>query len=633
MLRIGHQTGRGLTRITAFRAPIHSCNHRALSSTSTRTTSTSRNVAQNATWVIGAGVVFTGATLVLQSPSLGFSRVNSMVHNDSPTNSTGTQQEQQSIRSSLEILLGFKKQPKIEQADIVLDTDLTVTSWKQQEQDALVKAPGIMLWGSNKNGLVDPTGRSPGVIQIPQRLTAFQGKVLRDLKLGDDFAAAVDEDGNVYQWGSGYNQQSHQPEATLTNRDITQVTLCDTKLYGLSKDGSRIYVLPKVRPMSGPTKAAIDYQKPKGSVLRYVGLGGSADDKHDPMAQLPVQDLLLKDERILSMSSGKSHMVMVTSQGRVFGSDDGLSVSLIGNADFKQSRILEVACGEVHTLARDDQGRGWAWGINGFGQLAQGAYSHANLKLSNPTLIKDIPGTEGGVECVRVAAGGQSSYFVLKEKNVFKVKSAGMGQWGQLGDGSYTHIQGSLVTIAPLSNLAEFKEQEKKMMPIGIHDLAIGSTHGFAVLDNAITKDKDQEASTTSTTSSLTTTVTHGRDVLSWGQNTYYQLLTGKRTNKTEPVHALPLDSDILQPADKAVAAIAKGTAATTNSSSTEALSATNRLQLMPAQPRPGQLTEEGKKQKKKKGEELKEFVELRIVAGNGVSGVYCSTATTTESS
>ena len=129
-------------------------------------------------------------------------------------------------------------------------------------------------------------------------------------------------------------------------------------------------------------------------------------------------------------------MVMVTSHGRVFGSEDGLSISLIGNADFRQSRILEVACGEVHTLARDDQGRGWAWGINGFGQLAQGAYSHANLKLPNPTLIKDIVGTEGGVECVKIAAGGQSSYFVLKESNVFKVKSAGMGQWGQLGDGS-----------------------------------------------------------------------------------------------------------------------------------------------------------------------------------------------------
>lgn len=44
------------------------------------------------------------------------------------------------------------------------------------------------------------------------------------------------------------------------------------------------------------------------------------------------------------------------------------------------------------------------------------------------------------------------------------------------------------------------------MMPIGIHDLAIGSTHAFAVLDNAIVEDSASHQSI----------VTHGRDVLSW---------------------------------------------------------------------------------------------------------------------
>lgn len=144
------------------------------------------------------------------------------------------------------------------------------------------------------------------------------------------------------------------------------------------------------------------------------------------------------------MASGKSHMVMVTSEGRVFGSEDGLSVSLIGGVDFRKAKIVEVACGEVHSLARDDQGRCWAWGVNGFGQLAQGAYSHANLKLPSPTLIRDISGMDHSVSneseitsgCIKVAAGGNTSYFVIKDNNLFKTKSAGMGQWGQLGDGS-----------------------------------------------------------------------------------------------------------------------------------------------------------------------------------------------------
>lgn len=144
MLRIGHQAGRRLTRITASRTPIHHHYNRALSSTPSTNIS---NVRHNVAWAVGAGVVFTGVTLALQSPSLGLSR-DMVVYNDSPNN--GTEKQRQSIGSSLATLLGFKKQPKVEQADIVLDTDLTVTSWKQQEQDALVKTPGIMLWGSNK---------------------------------------------------------------------------------------------------------------------------------------------------------------------------------------------------------------------------------------------------------------------------------------------------------------------------------------------------------------------------------------------------------------------------------------------------------------------------------------------------
>ncbi|KAG0249431.1 hypothetical protein BG011_009322 [Mortierella polycephala] len=608
MLRLGHQTSCRLISRTAGIAPatFASTSRTRLISTTNATgprllqqqQAQAQSWTPTASWFLGAGVVFTGVSLVLQSPSLGMT--NSAISNDAP-NSTSS--------PSLGARLAgyFQKKPApISQDEIVLDTDLTVTSWKQQEQTGLIKVPGVMLWGSNKNGLIDPSGKSAGVIQIPQRLVAFEGKVLRDLKLGDDVAVAVDEDGNVYQWGAGFNSEAHQPEITLRNRDISQIAICDTKLYGLSKDGTHVYVLPKVRPANGPSKAAIEYEnKAKKSAWRYIGLGGGSGEQ-DPLTQLPIAELLHKDEKIKSITSGKSSMLMLTSEGRVFASDDGLSASLIGSREFRESKILEISCGEVHSLARDDQGRAWAWGINGFGQLAQGVYSHANLKLAQPTLVKDISGADDEVECVKVAAGGQTSFFVIKDKDAFKVKAAGMGQWGQLGNGTYTHIQGSLVSMDPISNLEEYRESENKMVPIGIHDLAIGSTHGFVVLDNAIIGEAPP------TTGSA---VTHGRDVLAWGQNTYYQLLTGKRTNKTEPVHALPLDSDMLQAADKAVAAIAKGSpgknAATSTSSS---LSATNRLQLMPAQP----ITVTGK-------QTVASLMEPRIVAGNGISGVYCA--------
>ncbi|KAG0344598.1 hypothetical protein BG004_004341 [Podila humilis] len=578
------------------------------SSTNTPSSGNNRPWSPSASWLLGAGIVFTGVTLVAQSPALGLN--HKIVYNDSNSSS--------GLLFNLPKLWS-KKPETVKQEDIVLDSDVTVTSWKQQEQDILIKSPGVMLWGSNKNGLVDPSGKSAAVIQIPQRLPLFQGQILRDLKLSDDIAAAVDEKGDVYQWGNGFNKESHKPELTLVNRNISNVAICDTKLFGLAQDGVHIFVIAKVRPTSGPTKIAIDYKKTAPSAWRYIGLGGKTEN-HDPMTQLPLSEVLHKNEKVLSMAAGKGHMMMVTSEGRVLGTEDGLSVSVIGNTEFKNARIVEVACGEVHSLARDDRGRCWAWGVNGFGQLAQGAYSHANLKLPNPTLIRDISGMEHGVAnesqltkgCVKVAAGGNTSYFVIKDNDLFKTKSAGMGQWGQLGDGTYTHIQGSLVTIAPLSNLAEFNEAENKMKAIGIHDLAIGNTHAFAVLDNAAT-----------TTDSA---AVHGRDTLSWGQNTYYQLLTGKRTNKTEPSHAVPLDSETLQTAAAAVAAIAKGEVVTPQ----DAMDPKNRLQLPPSQPLPDPESKSGSSKSKGKGikeGESQRMVEVKITAGKDVSAVYTSFA------
>lgn len=102
------------------------------------------------------------------------------------------------------------------------------------------------------------------------------------------------------------------------------------------------------------------------------------------------------------------------------------------------------------------------------------------------------------------------------------------------------------------------------------------------------------------------------------GQNTFYQLLTGKRTNKTEPSHAVPLDSDTLQTAAAAVAAIAKGEAAKPRNT----MDPRNRLQLPAAQPLPEQTSESASKKAKKEEAPL---VEVKIAAGNGVSAAYTS--------
>ncbi|KAF9356993.1 hypothetical protein BGX26_004413 [Mortierella sp. AD094] len=211
MLRIGQYGGRRIiARASSIPSAIpSSARHRFISTTHARNDKISWT--PSTAWFLGAGVVFTGVSLVLQSPSLGLS--DCAVQNESPSSDAG---KSTSLGARLAGYFTKKPQP-IDQKDIVLDTDLTVTSWKQLEQTGLIKIPGIMLWGSNKyvlwefifttakaaeytylprsvafrNGLIDPSGKSPGVIQIPQRLDAFQGAVLRDLKLGEDVAGMM----------------------------------------------------------------------------------------------------------------------------------------------------------------------------------------------------------------------------------------------------------------------------------------------------------------------------------------------------------------------------------------------------------------------------------------------------------
>jgi hypothetical protein len=105
---------------------------------------------------------------------------------------------------------------------------------------------------------------------------------------------AVNEHGDVYQWGSGYNDSPHSPELTLKNRNISTVAISESRLFGLTKDGTKVYIFPKSRPNSGPSKAAIEYN-PSGSAWRYIGLGGDPT-KNDHMTQLPVKEVLRKGE-------------------------------------------------------------------------------------------------------------------------------------------------------------------------------------------------------------------------------------------------------------------------------------------------------------------------------------------------
>lgn len=109
---------------------------------------------------------------------------------------------------------------------------------------------------------------SPDVemIKRPKVVKAFEGQLLRDLTLSETYGgtfphlrttfftlahplpfsiAAVDEKGDVLQWGLGFDPSPSgaSPRKTLQHQDIVKLSATKNKLYALNRSGE-VFVVP-----------------------------------------------------------------------------------------------------------------------------------------------------------------------------------------------------------------------------------------------------------------------------------------------------------------------------------------------------------------------------------------------------
>jgi hypothetical protein len=99
-------------------------------------------------------------------------------------------------------------------------------------------------------------------------------------------------------------------------------------------------------------------------------------------------------------------------------------------------------------------------------QLAQGDMPESKGQCTYPLEVSLLYSSSGraskppGHVCSKIAAGGSNSYFVVDKvdkagRQVTEVYSAGMGQYGQLGNATYSQIQLSPVKVKEISNNME----------------------------------------------------------------------------------------------------------------------------------------------------------------------------------
>ncbi|KAL2752098.1 hypothetical protein ACRALDRAFT_1066163 [Sodiomyces alcalophilus JCM 7366] len=453
------------------------------------------------------------------------------------------------------------------------DSKEDVGSQHNQVRDSW-EHPGVYAWGSNTGKVIDPNSKE-AFVKLPRRIPHFEGQLLRDIKLTQGFGAAVTEKGDIVQWGLGYCKDDPSPVETLKGKDITKITVSDDRIIALSSNGS-VYAIPAER-VDQKAGGEGEAQAHKSSWIPFLG---SATGVLGPSVRDLTPGGLGRGEKIIDISSGLQHCLLLTSKGRVFSTASstsqfpsqgqmgipGLTWTTRPKGAFDQPHeifnlkdydIVKIATGDLHSVVLDKEGRIFAFGDNTFGQL--GFRPEANTQSVDvpvPVAVSRLYTNTGLIPKVTsIAAGGLSTFFTVdarqpedqEEANKAQANNkqlapsrrmpgvtadtwaCGNGLYGSLGTGKWTHLSAGPTKVKALSSLFEFDEASNQMAPIRVAGLTVGTTHAAATLDNA-TRAETSSGKTASDTN-------WGADVLFWGGNEHYQLGTGKRPNVNTPTY------------------------------------------------------------------------------------------------
>lgn len=420
--------------------------------------------------------------------------------------------------------------------------------------------PGVYTWGSNSGKVVAPDSDET-FIKTPRRLSFFDGTLLRDIKLDRNFAAAIDEKGDLLQWGTAFSRDTKEPTPTLRGKNLISCAISRDRIIALSASGA-VYSIP----------VSQEEQKngPKPASTSWIPFWGSSKEIS---YRVRTPSNLGWKERVTDIVSGLEHALMLTSSGRVYslasGSENFPSRGQLGIpgltwetrpqgafdlpheiTTLKGFPISKIAAGDYHSLASDAAGRCFAFGDNSAGQLGF-EFNPEALYIDAPALLPTqrlYAGTAQQASVTNVFAGGNTSFLTIEatkptaaprdgSRVTADTWAFGFGLTGQLGTGRWVHNQSTPTKVPSFSGLFEYDETHNSVIPIKLAYLSVGANHAAAVMDNVASVD------VTGKSKRMTENDTNwGRDILFWGNNEFYQIGTGKRSNYAAPTYIQPLD-------------------------------------------------------------------------------------------
>uniref|UniRef100_A0A452E1T7 HECT and RLD domain containing E3 ubiquitin protein ligase 5 n=1 Tax=Capra hircus TaxID=9925 RepID=A0A452E1T7_CAPHI len=136
-----------------------------------------------------------------------------------------------------------------------------------------------------------------------------------------------------------------------------------------------------------------------------------------------------KKMKIHSMDQGEEHMLVLSSDGKPFEYKYSIEHARF-QCILQEKNIIQITCGDYHSLALSKGGELFAWGQNLDGQLGVGRIF---ASTSTPEIVENL----SGVPLVQISAGEAHSMALSMSGNVY---SWGRNDCGQLGLG-HTYIE------------------------------------------------------------------------------------------------------------------------------------------------------------------------------------------------
>lgn len=279
-------------------------------------------------------------------------------------------------------------------------------------------------WGANNGAQL---GAADGTRQPVLTLSAVEpvpsGKTTFSLAAGYLHSLALASGGSISAWGS--NTFGQLGDGTKTSSDLAVTVKADGALAGKTVVTVAAGAFHSLALSSDGTVAAWGYNN-----HGQLGNGSTATATRPVAVELGGA---LAGKRVVAIAAGAYHSIARCSDGTVVtwgfngtgalgnGGTTGSSVPVLVPFPAGSPRVTAIAAGQYHSVALLEGGAVYSWGFNDHGQLGHGTRDNALQPLA-VTLSQTAK---------RIATGGSHTLAQLQDG---KLVAWGNGGSGQLGD-------------------------------------------------------------------------------------------------------------------------------------------------------------------------------------------------------